>query len=42
MKVLQERKGKILKHINTGNNFLNRTALAQKLSERIDKWTALN
>jgi hypothetical protein len=38
LKVLQERIGKTLEHSGTGNNFLNRTPIAQQLRESIDKW----
>jgi hypothetical protein len=35
---VQVRAGNISEHIGIGNNFLNRTPLAQQLRERIDKW----
>jgi hypothetical protein len=38
VKLLQERIGKTLEHIHTGNNFLNGTPTAEQLRERIDKW----
>jgi hypothetical protein len=38
VKLLQERKGKTMQHIGIGENFLNRTAIAQKIRERIGKW----
>jgi hypothetical protein len=34
----QEKVGKHLEHISTGENFLNRTPMAQTLRSRIDKW----
>jgi hypothetical protein len=37
VKLLQERKGKTMQHIGIGENFLNRTAIAQKIRERIGK-----
>jgi hypothetical protein len=37
LKVLQERIGKILEHIDTGNNFLNRTPIVQQLREKMEK-----
>jgi hypothetical protein len=38
LKLVQERVGSTLEHIGIGNNFLNRTSVAQQLRERIDKW----
>jgi hypothetical protein len=35
---VQERAGNTLELIGIGNNFLNRTQMAQQLRERIDKW----
>jgi hypothetical protein len=35
---VQERAGTILELIGLGNDFLNRTQMAQQLRERIDKW----
>jgi hypothetical protein len=35
---VQERVGDTLELIGIGNDFLYRTAVAQKLRERIDKW----
>jgi hypothetical protein len=32
------RLGNTLDHTGIGNNFLNRTSMAQQLRERIDKW----
>jgi hypothetical protein len=37
LKLLQERKERTLEHIGIGNNFLNRTPIAQQLRGRIDK-----
>jgi hypothetical protein len=34
---MQERAGNALEFIGLGNNFLNRTQMAQQLRERIDK-----
>jgi hypothetical protein len=39
---VQERAGNILELIGIGNNFLNRTQMAQQLRERIDKWNYMN
>jgi hypothetical protein len=33
--------GKALEHIGIGNNFLNRTPIAQQLTEMIDKWDCI-
>jgi hypothetical protein len=38
LKLVQERAGNTLELIGIGNNFLNRTQMAQQLRERIDKW----
>jgi hypothetical protein len=38
LKQVQERAGNTLEHIGIGNNFLNRTPVAQQLREKIDKW----
>jgi hypothetical protein len=38
LKLVQERAGSILELIGIGNDFLNRTQMAQQLRERIDKW----
>jgi hypothetical protein len=38
LKLLQERVVNILEHIVIGNNFLNRTPVAQKLRGSINKW----
>jgi hypothetical protein len=35
LKIVQERAGKILELIGIGNDFLNRTQMAQQLRERI-------
>jgi hypothetical protein len=35
---VQERAGNTLEAISIGNDFLNRTQIAQQLRERIDKW----
>jgi hypothetical protein len=35
---MQERAGNTLELIGIGNDFLNRTQMAQQLRERIDKW----
>jgi hypothetical protein len=41
VKLLQERIGETLEPIGTGNNFRNRTPIAQQLRERIDKRTCI-
>jgi hypothetical protein len=38
LKLVQERAGNTLKLIGIGNNFLNRTQMAQQRRERINKW----
>jgi hypothetical protein len=38
LKVAQERAGNTLELIGIGNNFLNRTPMAQQLRKTIDKW----
>ena len=38
LKFKEEKVGKILKHMGTGENFLNRTTMAYALRSRIDKW----
>jgi hypothetical protein len=38
LKLVRERAGNTLGLIDTGNDFLNRTQMAQQLRERIDKW----
>jgi hypothetical protein len=38
LKLVQEKAGNTLKFIGIGNDFLNRTHMAQQLRERIDKW----
>jgi hypothetical protein len=35
---VQERAGNTLEPIDIGNEFLNRTQMAQQVKERIDKW----
>jgi hypothetical protein len=39
LKVVQERAGNTLELIGIGNDFLNRTPMAQQLGEITDKWT---
>jgi hypothetical protein len=38
LKLIEEKVGKSLKHMGTGENFLNRTPMAYSLRSRIDKW----
>jgi hypothetical protein len=38
LKLIEEKVGKSLEHMGTGENFLNRTPMAQALRSRIDKW----
>jgi hypothetical protein len=38
LKLLQEGAGNTLEVIGIGNDFLNRTPVAQQLRERMDKW----
>jgi hypothetical protein len=41
LKLLQERAENTLEHVHIGNNFLNRTPMAQELIEMIDRWVYL-
>jgi hypothetical protein len=41
MKLIQEKAGTALDHIDIGNNFMNSTAAVQLLRERIDKQAAV-
>ena len=36
--LIEEKLGNSLEHIGTGNNFLNRTPMAQALRSTVDKW----
>jgi len=38
LKLIEEKEGKSFEHMNTGENFLNRTPMAYALRSRIDKW----
>ena len=38
LKLLDEKVGKTLEHIGTGENFLNKTPMAQALRSKINKW----
>jgi hypothetical protein len=38
LNLIEEKVGKNLKHISTGENILNRTLMAQALRSTIDKW----
>jgi hypothetical protein len=38
LKVIEEKVGESLKHMCTGENFLNRTPIAHALRSTIDKW----
>jgi phage-related protein len=38
LKFIEEKVGKSLEHMGTGENFLNRTPMAYALRSRIDKW----
>ena len=38
LKLLEEKVGKTLEHTGTGENFLNRTPMAQALRPNMDKW----
>jgi len=38
LKLTEGKVGKSLEHMDTGENFLNRTPVAYVLSSRIDKW----
>jgi hypothetical protein len=38
LKLLEEKVGKSPKDMSTGENFLNRTAMAHAVRSRIDKW----
>ena len=41
LKLLDEKVGKTLEHIGTGENFLNRTPMARALRSKIDKWNLM-
>jgi hypothetical protein len=41
LKLVQKRAGNTLDLIDIGNDFLNRTQMAQQLRERIDKWDSM-
>jgi hypothetical protein len=38
LKLVQQRVENTMEHIGIGNNFLNKTPMAQQLRERMDKW----
>jgi len=38
LKLIEEKLGKTLKHMGTGENFLNRIPMAYALRSRVDKW----
>ena len=38
LKLIEEKVGKSLEDMGTGENFLNRTAMAHAVRSRIDKW----
>jgi len=38
LKLIEEKVGKHLEHMGTGENFLNKTPMAYALRSRIDKW----
>jgi len=38
LKLIEEKVGKELEHMGTGENFLNKTPMAHALISRIDKW----
>jgi hypothetical protein len=38
LKVIEEKVGKSLEHMDTGENFLNRTPIAYAIRSRMDKW----
>jgi hypothetical protein len=38
LNIIEEKVGEILKHIDTGEKFLNRTPMAYALRSRINKW----
>jgi hypothetical protein len=41
LKLVQERAGNTLKLIGIGNDYLNRTQMAQQWREMIDKWDCM-
>jgi hypothetical protein len=41
MKQLQDIVRNTLEHVGIGNDFLNRTPMAQQLRERMDKWDCI-
>ena len=38
LKLIEEKVGKSLEHMGTGENFLNRTSMSHAVRSRIDKW----
>jgi hypothetical protein len=38
LNLMEEKLGHILEHMGTGDNFLNKTPMAQALRSTIDKW----
>jgi hypothetical protein len=42
LKLIQEKVGKILKHVGIGKIFLKRTPIAYALRSRTDKWNPIN
>jgi hypothetical protein len=38
LKLLEENTGETIQYTDIGNNFLNRTPIAQEIKARIDKW----
>jgi hypothetical protein len=41
LKLIEEKMGKSLKHMGTGENFLNRAPMAYALRSTIDKWNLI-
>jgi hypothetical protein len=41
VKIFQEKMGNTMDYLDIGNNFVNRTPVAQQLRERIDKWDCM-
>jgi hypothetical protein len=41
VKLLQEKTGNTLDHIDIGNNLMNRALVAQQLRQKTDKWDCL-
>jgi hypothetical protein len=41
LKLLEENLGQTLQYVDIGNNFLNRTQIAQEIKAKIDQWDCI-